>query len=93
MLKVNKYFKGTVASIGFANTDGTATIGVMEPGDYEFHTATIEYMTVISGSLTVQLPGSDTWKMYRKGETFSIPKDRKFKVDVVEPTAYSCFYI
>jgi purine/pyrimidine-nucleoside phosphorylase len=93
MLQVNEYFKGTVKSIGFKNEEGTATIGVMEPGEYEFGTTTIEYMTVISGTLSVKLPGSDEYKMYRKGETFTVPKDRRFKLEVAEQTAYTCFYI
>jgi uncharacterized protein YaiE (UPF0345 family) len=93
MLKVNEYFKGTVKSIGFRNKEGTATVGVMEPGEYEFSTSTIEYMTVISGTLTVQLPDSDEWKICHKGETFTVPANKKFKLEVAEQTAYSCFYI
>lgn len=34
MLKVNHYFEGNVASIGFQ----TATVGVMKVGEYEFGT-------------------------------------------------------
>jgi uncharacterized protein YaiE (UPF0345 family) len=90
---MNEYFEGTVKSIGFANTDGRATVGVMEPGEYEFSTSTIEYMTVISGTLSVLHPGADEWKVYRKGETFSVPADRTFRLEVAEQTAYSCFYI
>jgi purine/pyrimidine-nucleoside phosphorylase len=93
MLKVNEYFDGNVKSIGFDNVEGKATVGVMEPGEYEFTTTTIEYMTVISGTLCVQFPGSDEWKIYRKGETFTVAADRIFKLEVAEQTAYSCFYI
>ena len=44
-------------SIALENEEGTATIGVMEAGEYEFGTATIELMTITSGSLEVLLPG------------------------------------
>jgi uncharacterized protein YaiE (UPF0345 family) len=65
----------------------------MEPGEYEFNTKTIEYMTIISGTMSVRLPGAEEFKIYSKGETFTVPADRTFKLEVAEQTAYSCFYI
>ena len=93
MLKVNEYFGGTVKSIALENADGNATIGVMEAGEYEFGTATIEHMTVTSGVLDVLLPGEGEWKTYAKGETFIVQKDQKFKVNAVEQVSYYCLYI
>jgi uncharacterized protein YaiE (UPF0345 family) len=93
MLKVNSYFNDTVKSIAFANAAGTATVGVMEPGEYEFGTSSVEYMTIVSGALTVLLPGATDWKTYGKGETFIVPKDSKFQLKVAEQTAYCCFYV
>lgn len=92
MLQVNEYFNQNVKSIGFDNEEGKATVGVMAPGEYEFNTTSIEYMTVISGALCVLLPGMSEWKMYRKGETFTVPANKKFQLDVAEQTAYCCFY-
>ena len=92
MLKVNSYFNDTVKSIAFANGEGTATVGVMEPGEYEFGTSTVEYMTVVSGALNVLLPGCGEWQIYTDGETFIVPKDSKFQLKVAEQTAYCCFY-
>ena len=57
MFKTNEYFDGKVKSIALDSTEGTATIGVMAAGEYEFGTTTIEIMTVISGELSVMLPG------------------------------------
>jgi len=62
MLKTNEYFGGKVVSIGLESAEGKATVGVMEAGKYEFGTSTIEIMTVISGSLTIQQPGETEWK-------------------------------
>ena len=59
MFKVNEYFDGKVKSLAFNSMDGPATVGVMAPGEYEFGTSTVEVMTVLSGVLTVKLPGSD----------------------------------
>jgi uncharacterized protein YaiE (UPF0345 family) len=93
MLKVNEYFNETVKSIAFDNAEGKATVGVMEPGDYEFGTSCIEHMTVISGALRVLLPDTTAWKTYIKGETFVVPAHTKFKLIVAEQTAYCCFYV
>ncbi|MBN1387654.1 MAG: pyrimidine/purine nucleoside phosphorylase [Bacteroidales bacterium] len=92
MFKVNEYFDGNVKSIAFKNKDGQATIGVMAPGEYEFSTSTVEYMTVISGVLTVLVPGESGWKDYEEGETFIVEKDATFKLKVKEQTAYRCIY-
>ncbi|MCB5245085.1 MAG: pyrimidine/purine nucleoside phosphorylase [Candidatus Cloacimonadaceae bacterium] len=92
MLKVFEYFEGKVKSIAFENSQGIATVGVMDKGEYEFATTTIEYMTVISGILTVLLPDSKQWKAYGKGESFMVPADKKYKVKASEQTAYYCRY-
>jgi len=39
---------------------------------YGFGTSTVEYMTVVSGELTVKLPGEDEWKNYAPFETFIV---------------------
>jgi purine/pyrimidine-nucleoside phosphorylase len=92
MLKVNEYFEGKVKSIGLENAQGKATVGVMEAGEYEFGTSTVEYMTVVSGILTVQLPGSEEWRSFAHGETFIVQANARFKLKVPEQTAYYCRY-
>ena len=92
MLTVNEYFNGTVKSIGFNNNEGKATVGVMEIGEYEFGTSTVEYMTVVSGVLSVKLPGSSEYVDFKKGETFIVEKDQKFQLIVKEQTSYLCIY-
>jgi uncharacterized protein YaiE (UPF0345 family) len=93
MLKVNEYFEGNVKSIALENAEGVATVGVMEVGDYEFGTTTIEHVTITSGVLQVNQPGSDSWIPYHKGETFVVEKDVRFKVKAVEQVAYFCLYL
>ena len=92
MFKTNEYFDGNVKSIAFNPADGAATVGVMAPGDYEFGTSTVEYMTVVSGSMTVQLPGETEWREYKPFETFIVQKDKKFKLKIAADTAYLCLY-
>jgi len=92
MFKSNEYFDGNVKSIAFATTDCPATVGVMAAGEYEFGTSTIEYMTVISGEMTVLLPNETEWKTYRPFDTFIVAKDSKFKLKIPGDVAYLCKY-
>lgn len=92
MLKVNEYFGGSVKSIAVENEEGIATIGVMEAGEYEFGTSTVEIMTITGGTLDVMLPGENQWKKYFKGEIFEVEKNVKFKVKALAPVAYHSLY-
>ena len=86
MLKSNEYFEGKVKSIALKNAQGILTVGVMDIGEYEFGTSSVEYMTVVSGALIVKLPGSQTWKEYKAGETFIVQANQKFGVKAKEQT-------
>jgi len=92
MLKNNEYYNGNVKSVGFENSEGVATVGVMAPGEYEFGTSTDEYMTVTSGVMQVLLPGSTEWDSFSKGDQFFVGKDQKFRVKSTEAAAYLCIY-
>jgi uncharacterized protein YaiE (UPF0345 family) len=92
MFKVNEYFDGNVASIAFATADGAATVGVMAVGEYEFGTSSVEIMHVVSGALTVKLPGRDGWETFAAGTQFTVPADSSFGVRTEVETAYLCEY-
>jgi len=49
-------------------------------------------MTVISGTMVVQLPGMEEWKKYNPYETFIVQKDMKFKLRISADAAYLCLY-
>lgn len=92
MFKVNEYFDGKVKSIAFQTATLPATVGVMAPGDYEFGTSQKEVMTVVSGALTVQLPGQADWTTYNAGASFTVEANARFKLQVAVDTAYLCTY-
>ncbi|MCF8373602.1 MAG: pyrimidine/purine nucleoside phosphorylase [Bacteroidales bacterium] len=92
MFKTNEYFDGKVKSIAFEDANGPATVGVMAKGEYEFGTSTIEYVTVMSGKMTVLLPGSDEWETFDQFETFIVEKDQKFKLKLDDQASYLCLY-
>lgn len=92
MINVNEYFGGNVKSLGMETPDGRATLGVMKPGEYEFGTSTVEYMTVVYGTMMVMFPGSEEWQPFTPFETFRVEKDVKFRVKVTCDTGYLCTY-
>lgn len=92
MFKSNEYFDGKVASIAFQTETLPATVGVMAPGDYEFNTADKEKMTVISGALTVTMPGETDSTTYNAGDSFDVAANSSFRVSCNLDTAYLCLY-
>lgn len=92
MFKINEYFDGKVSSIAFQTETLPATIGVMAPGEYEFGTSEHEAITVISGALTVLLPGESVWVTYSEGGKFEVAANEKFQLKVSIDTAYLCTY-
>lgn len=91
-MQVNEYFDGNVKSIGFENSEGKATAGVMAVGEYEFGTSENELMKIVSGKLQARLPGSEAFETFAAGSEFKVAADLKFQVKIEEPTAYLCFY-
>ena len=92
MFKTNEYFDGSVKSIAFNTPEGPATMGVMAAGEYEFGTSTVEYMTVVSGTMVVRLPDEQDWKEYKPFDTFMVAKDKKFNIRIKSDSAYLCLY-
>ena len=93
MVQVNEYFNGKVKSLTVTIPGGKQTVGVMEAGEYEFGTGTKEIMHVISGALTVKLPGHNEWEAFAAGTKFEVPANSKFHLKVVADAAYLCEYL
>lgn len=90
----NVYFDGKVTSRIVLFNDGTRkTLGIMLPGDYEFGTAAAEVMEILAGEMDVLLPTDSEWKKYKAGESFQVPADSKFKLQVKSVVDYCCSYI
>ena len=92
MINVNEYFDGTVKSLGYDSAEGKSTIGVIEPGEYEFGTSSHETMVVIEGELVALLPGQSEWKSFKNSESFEVPANSSFKVKASSQTSYLCKY-
>jgi uncharacterized protein YaiE (UPF0345 family) len=92
--KANIYFDGKVTSRTITMADGAKkTLGIMLPGDYCFNTDAKELMEIISGSLQVQLPGSEEWRSYAAGTAFEVPAKSSFSLKVSVITDYCCSFL
>ena len=89
----NIYFDGKCVSHGVTAADGTrVTLGVIFPSTLHFTTGAPELMEIQAGRCRVRLTGSDEWSEYAAGESFSIPGDSSFDIDVLELVDYICHY-
>jgi uncharacterized protein YaiE (UPF0345 family) len=92
--KANVYFDGNVTSRTVLFPDGTRkTLGVMLPGSYEFATGAAELMEVLAGEMNVLLPGAADWRVYTTGESFAVPANAKFNLQISAVADYCCSYL
>ncbi|SDH18634.1 hypothetical protein SAMN04488136_11047 [Vibrio xiamenensis] len=93
MIEENTYFDGGVKSLAFTQDGAKSSVGVMAAGEYTFGTGAAEKMTVVKGALTVKLPGSEEWQTFSAGQSFNVPGDSSFDLQVDVATAYLCEYL
>ena len=92
--EANVYFDGKVTSRTVIFADGTKkTLGFMLAGKYSFDTAAAEVMEILGGEMDVLLPGSNDWKTVKAGESFEVPADSKFDLEVKAFADYCCSYV
>jgi uncharacterized protein YaiE (UPF0345 family) len=92
--RANVYFDGKCVSHTVLFADGTRkTLGVILPGALNFGTDAPELMEVQAGQCRIRLEGSDEWKTYGAGESFSVPGKSRFDIDVIETLDYICSYL
>ena len=92
--KANIFYDGQVTSRSVFFADGSKkTLGVMQPGEYEFSTAGLENLEILSGELKWQLKGDKEWQKVTAGETFSVPANNTFIMRVAAVTDYCCTFV
>jgi uncharacterized protein YaiE (UPF0345 family) len=92
--KANVYFNGNVVSRSLIFKDGSRkTLGIMQPGQYEFSTGDREIIEILSGELDVLLPGETSWRTVTGGESFAAPPNATFVMKVKTLTDYCCSFI
>jgi uncharacterized protein YaiE (UPF0345 family) len=92
--KANSYFDGKVTSRTVLFPDGSKkTLGIMQPGEYEFSTGDKEAMEILSGELDVLLPGQPAWKAVKGGGSFEVAANAKFTMRVKKLSDYCCSFV
>jgi hypothetical protein len=95
LTKANVYFDGKCVSHTLQLADGTRkSVGVILPATLTFSTAAPEQMETVAGSCRVRLRGESEWKAYGAGESFQVPGNSGFDIEVTgEPYHYVCHFL
>ncbi|ALO27838.1 MULTISPECIES: pyrimidine/purine nucleoside phosphorylase [Leptospira] len=92
--KANVYYEGKVTSRTVLFQDGSKkTLGILMPGQYDFGTDEKEIMEILDGDMLVKLPGEDSWKEIKGGQSFEVPAKSRFQMNVKKISDYCCSYI
>lgn len=91
--KANVYHGGQVTSRTLIGANGEMkTLGVMLPGTYRFSTQAPEVMEITQGHCRVKLENEQTWSEYQAGESFNVPGNSHFEIEVVDLLDYICHF-
>ncbi|MET8776320.1 pyrimidine/purine nucleoside phosphorylase [Nocardia sp. NPDC050713] len=91
--KANVYFDGKCVSHSIELADGTAkSVGVILPSTLTFNTGAPEIMELIEGECKVTLAGATEAVTYKGGESFDVPGDSSFQIEVLETVHYVCHF-
>ena len=92
--KANVYFDGKCVSHSITLADGTKkSVGVILPATLTFNTGAPEIMETVAGSCRVKLAGETEWKTYGAGQSFKVPGNSSFDIEVTgEPYHYVCHF-
>ena len=92
--KANIYDGGRVTSRRVVTSDGdVVTLGIMQLGSYHFATQAAEVMELLQGACRIKLAGSDGWVTYAASQSFDVPANSSFDIEVTELLDYICHYV
>lgn len=89
----NVYHGGKVSSRSIVTAEGESkTLGFMLAGSYNFGTDAPELMEILAGSCRVRLDGESDWQTYQAGESFNVPSNSHFDIEVSDILDYICHF-
>jgi len=89
----NVYHGGKVSSRSIVTAEGESkTLGFMLAGSYNFGTDAPELMEILAGSCRVRLDGESDWQTYQAGESFNVPGNSCFDLEVSDMLDYICHF-
>lgn len=91
--RANVYFDGKCVSHSITLADGSKkSVGVILPAALTFNTGAPEVMELVEGSCRVRLAGSEAWAAYTGGQSFSVPGNTAFDIEVTQTLHYVCHF-
>lgn len=91
--QANVYFDGKCISHTVQFADGTKkSVGVVLPASLTFNTGVPEIMECVAGACRARLKGETEWKAYGPGQSFSVPGNSSFEIEVAEAYHYVCHF-
>lgn len=91
--RANIYFDGKCVSHGIELADGTKkSVGVILPSSLKFNTGAPEVMELVEGECRVRLAGTQAWTTYAGGQSFDVPANSSFDIEVSKPLHYICHF-
>jgi uncharacterized protein YaiE (UPF0345 family) len=91
--KANVYFDGKCVSHTVILPNGAKkSVGVILPAKLIFNTGAPEIMELIEGECRVKLIGENEAKTYKGGESFNVPGDSSFEIEVLSTLHYVCHF-
>ena len=90
--QANVYFDGKCVSHTITLADGARkSVGVILPSQLTFSTGAPEVMELVAGRCRVRLAGGD-WQPYAGGQSFEVPGNSSFDIEVDETLHYVCHF-
>ncbi|MBF6181101.1 pyrimidine/purine nucleoside phosphorylase [Nocardia otitidiscaviarum] len=91
--KANVYFDGKCLSHDIELADGTRkSVGTILPATLTFDTGAPEIMELLDGECRITLAGASEAVTYRGGQSFDVPANSSFQIEVLSPVHYVCHY-
>ena len=92
--RANVYFDGKCVSHSLELADGSKkSVGVILPATLRFSTGAPERMELVEGECRVRLPGAADWANYRAGQSFDVPGQSAFDIEVTQTLHYVCHFL
>jgi len=93
LTRANVYFDGKCVSHTVVLADGSRkTLGVILPARLRFETREPERMEVVAGHCRVRLAGEESWLEYQAGDSFDVPANTAFDIEVDDRLDYICHF-
>jgi purine/pyrimidine-nucleoside phosphorylase len=91
--KANIYFEGKCISHSIDTPDGSKkTVGIIFPSTLTFNTQAAEVVDLVEGQCRVKLAGQAQWQAYATGQSFSVPGNSSFDIEVLQTMHYICHF-